>query len=122
MNIWLSLLLSLLLTTLVGFALPIVLFMVVLASLGVMAHLPLISDLTNHFYAQIWQFLAIFGDGSGLFGILIIAVTCAIAGFIFESLNFYRYRLLINKPLKPLWQKPKTAEIISKVICSNDHR
>ncbi|WP_330202280.1 hypothetical protein [Cyanobacterium sp. Dongsha4] len=120
MNIWLSLLLSLLLTSLVSFALPIVLFTVVLAILGVMGHLPLISPFINYVYAQIWQFLAIFGEGSGIFGILIIAVTCAIAGLLFESLNFYRYRLLINKPLKPLWQKPKTAEIISKIICSND--
>ena len=121
MNIWLSLLLSLLLTTLVSFALPIILFTVILAVLSILAHFPLISPFINDIYAQIWHFLAIFGEGSSLVGILIIALTCAIAGFLFESLNFYRYRLLINQTVKPLWQKPKTAEILSKVICVKDN-
>lgn len=116
---WLSLLLSLLLTTLVSFALPIIFFTVVLAGLAMTAHFPIISDFSNGVYGQIWQFLAIFGEGSGIFGLLTIAFTCAIAGFLFESLNFYRYRLLRNQPVQPLWQKPKTAEILSKVIYSN---
>lgn len=119
MNMWLSLLLSLLLTTLVSFALPIILFTVVLAGLAMMAHFPVISAFVNDIYAQIWQFLAIFGEGSGILGILVIAFTCAIAGFLFESLNYYRYRLLLNQSVKPLWQKPKTGEILSRVICPN---
>ncbi|BAQ65465.1 hypothetical protein [Geminocystis sp. NIES-3709] len=114
MNIWLSLFSSLFLTTLVSFTTPVLFSTVILASLRVISHIPLLNVWGENVYEQIWNFLAIFGEGSGSIGILTIGFTCAIAGFLFESLNFYRYRILIKHPLNYSWQG-KAPEIISKI-------
>ncbi|MGI0482542.1 hypothetical protein ACN4EE_17385 [Geminocystis sp. CENA526] len=114
MNIWLSLFFSLFLTTLVSFAVPVVFLTTMLAGLLVVSHVPLIGVWGENLYEQIWNFLAVFGEGSGSIGILTIAVTCSIVGFLFESLNFYRYRILIKQPINTSWHK-KAPEIISKI-------
>lgn len=116
MNMFLSLLMSLILTTAVGFAIPIISLTLILGGLFLFSHVSVISGLVNHLYSQIWQFLGIFGEGSGIYGILTIACAGAIAGLLFESLNFYRYRLLINqsKQRNSHWQKAKTVEITCK--------
>lgn len=114
MNIWLSLFFSLFLTTLVSFAVPVVFCTAILASLVVLSHIPLIGIWGTNLYEQVWNFLAVFGEGSGTIGILTIALTCAIVGFLFESLNFYRYRILIKQPINTSWHK-KAPEMISKI-------
>jgi FlaA1/EpsC-like NDP-sugar epimerase len=114
MNIWLSLFFSLFLTTLVSFATPVVFFSLILATLVVVSHVPLISIWGTNLYEQVWNFLAVFGEGSATIGLLTIAVACAIVGFLFESLNFYRYRILIKQPINTSWHK-KAPEMISKI-------
>lgn len=114
MNIWLSLFFSLFLTTLVSFAVPVVFCTAILAGLIVLSHLPLISIWGESLYEQVWNFLAVFGEGSGSIGILTIALTCSIVGFLFESLNFYRYRILIKQPFNTSWHK-QAPEMLSKI-------
>jgi hypothetical protein len=109
MNIWLSLFFSLSLTTLVSFATPVIFCTLILGCLALVSHFPIINIWAENFYEQLWNFLAIFGEGSGSIGILIIAVTCAIAGFLFESLNFYRYRILIKQPVNYSWSREKIS-------------
>lgn len=114
MNIWLSLFFSLFLTTLVSFAVPVVVCTAILASLVVLSHLPLIGIWGTNLYEQVWNFLAVFGEGSSTIGIITIALTCAIVGFLFESLNFYRYRILIKQSFNTSWHT-KAPEMFSKI-------
>ncbi|MBL1210543.1 hypothetical protein [Geminocystis sp. GBBB08] len=99
MNIWLSFFFSLSLTTLVSFATPIIFCTFILALMAILSHLPMINLWSENIYEQIWNFLAVFGEGSGSIGLLTIAITCAIAGLLFEALNFYRYHILIKQPI-----------------------
>lgn len=112
MNLLVSLFFSLLLTTLVSFATPIVLCTFVLAILAMVSYIPILGIGSDNLYEQIWNFLGVFGEGSGSIGLLTISFACAIAGFLFESLNFYRYHILIQHPIK--WTK-KVPEMICKI-------
>lgn len=95
MNIWFSLLISLLLTSIVSFATPLLICGVILSMLAVASHLPEIAIFAKGCYEQVWYFLSMFGEGSGSKGIMTIALTCGFVGLLFESLNFYRYQTLI---------------------------
>lgn len=99
MNIWFSLLISLLLTTLVSFTTPMLIFGLILSSLAIISHLPEVAMFGQACYTQVWSFLIMFGNGSGGEGILTIGLTCGVVGFLFESLNFYRYQTLISQPI-----------------------
>ena len=118
MELWLSLLFSLMLTSFVSFAIPIVFCFVSLGILNLICHLNNVLGLWgNLIYEQVWNFLAVFGEGSAWTGILVISVVSAVAGFIFESLNFYRYQTLIEKKLPDYhWQPEKVVQIVSKII------
>jgi hypothetical protein len=109
MNIWLSLFFSLSLTTFVSFVTPVIFCTFILSSLGIASHFPLINPWVENFYEEIWNFLAIFGEGSSIIGILTIAKTFAIVGFLFESLNFYRYHILIKEPETYSWSQDKVS-------------
>ena len=97
MNMWFSFLISLLLTTMVSFITPIILCGLILMSLASATHFPGIAVIGKVCYPQVRTFLNMFGNGSVREGILIIAITCGFAGFLFEALNFYRYQTLINQ-------------------------
>ncbi len=99
MNMWFSLLTSLLLTTVVGFAIPLLFCSLGLSVLALMAHLPEIATFGKICYEEVLSFFVMFGNGSASEGIVIIALTGGFVAFLFESLNFYRYRLLINQPI-----------------------
>jgi len=40
------------------------------------------------------SFLAVFGTGSPLEGVLVIGMTCSIVGALFDTYAFYRYQSL----------------------------
>ncbi|WP_066343568.1 hypothetical protein [Geminocystis sp. NIES-3708] len=109
MNIWLSLFFSLSLTTLVSFATPVVFCTLILGCVAIISYLPMMNQWGENLYEQMWNFLAVFGEGSGSIGILTIAATCAIAGFLFEALNFYRYRILIQQSVNHSWSQEKVS-------------
>jgi hypothetical protein len=113
MNIWLSFFFSLLLTTLVSFAAPVVFFTLILGSFALVSYFPFTNVWAENIYEQIWNFLAVFGEGSGSIGILTIATTCAIVGCLFETLNFYRHRILLKA--NSSWHPHKVPEMMSKI-------
>ncbi|MGY6530682.1 MAG: hypothetical protein ACXITR_12240 [Cyanobacterium sp.] len=106
MNMWLSFFFSLLLTSLVSFATPIIISVLILVSFYLMAYIPALGFLAEKGYEHTWNFFTVFGDGSGSMGILTIGATCAVVGFLFEALNFYRYQTLVHQPL-PSWLLPQ---------------
>jgi hypothetical protein len=83
----------------VSFAIPIIICTLILSLLAIASHLPEIAVLGQTCYHQIWCFLGMFGNGSGREGIITIGLTCGFVGFLFESLNFYRYQILISQPI-----------------------
>lgn len=97
MNIWFSLLISLLLTSMVSFIVPTVICGLILITLAMASHLPEFSIFWETCYNGVWNFLMTFGNGSGSEGILTIGLTCGCVGCLFEALNFYRYQTLINQ-------------------------
>jgi hypothetical protein len=123
MDVWLSLLFSLVLTSLMSFTIPIVLCFLLLGSLHLIAHLEVATMWANIAYENTWRFFAVFGAGSAGMGILIIALVGAIAGLIFESLNFYRYQILIDQNLSSSrCQTERLTELILKFIYRLHHR
>jgi len=85
---------SLILASLLSFAAPIVLFGGVLASLSLLSYIPLVEAIAQFTQAQILQFLAVFGNGCPLEGILTIGFTFSIVGAMFDTYAFYRYQNL----------------------------
>jgi hypothetical protein len=96
MNIWFSFLISLSLTFVVGFTTPLIFCGLILGFLAIACCLPELALLGEACHAQVLIFLTVFGNGSISNGLFTIALTCGIAGFLFEALNFYRYQTLIN--------------------------
>lgn len=114
MSMWFCFLTSLLLTTFVSFLTPIIISTLLLTILGLAAHVPVIETFAVQFYQQIWQLLITFGDGSGISGILTISLVCAVAGFLFESLNFYRYQILVDQPHSTWLNSSKSSGLLPK--------
>ena len=83
MNIISPLLLSVFLTSLLSFAAPIVLLVIVLAALSVLLYLPGGEFVAHTGISQILWFLGVFGSGSAIEGILTIALACGIVGGLF---------------------------------------
>jgi hypothetical protein len=110
MNIWLSLISSLLLTTFVSIATPLALILIILGFLTLGSYFPLTELLAEQGFQQVWHFLMMFGEGSGTVGILTISLVAGIAGFLFEALNFYRYQILLNHPDVTWLTQPKSEE------------
>lgn len=115
MRILLSLVIRLILTAMVAFALPVVFFSGMLTTLVILANLPVVGRWFGDLYGGVCQFLAVFGEGEAMTGILVIATTGALAGLLFESLNLYRQSLLANTPYP--WQKLKTVDFMTRLLC-----
>ncbi len=110
---WLSFLFSLILTTLVGFATPVIICVLILVSLSLCVYIPALGLLAQRAYEQVWNFLTVFGDGSGSMGILTIGFACGIVAFLFEALNFYRYQTLVHQPLTSWLAHQKSSSFLS---------
>ena len=77
-----------------SFSAPIVLVGAVFAFLFTVNFIPGVSILSEIATQQILGFLAVFGAGEPLEGVLIIGYTWAIVGGLFDLLNFYRTQTL----------------------------
>jgi hypothetical protein len=86
--------LSLFLTASMSFALPVVLFGSVLGFLTLTSYVPGFLALSNQGTLYMLNFLAVFGDGKPIQGIITLGVTVSIAGILLDVLNFYRYQSL----------------------------
>lgn len=76
---------SLLLTSILSFVTPIVLIGVGWTSLALISYLPSLQTIGQSGIAQIWDFLATFGDGHPWQGCLVIGVTCSLVGAMFDT-------------------------------------
>jgi UPF0716 family protein affecting phage T7 exclusion len=77
-----------------SFALPVVLFGSVLGFLTITSYVPGFLALSNQGTLYMLNFLAVFGDGKPIQGIITLGVTVSIAGILLDVLNFYRYQSL----------------------------
>ncbi len=80
---------SLLLAALASFLAPIVLFGTVWLGMQLWAYLPGVGGLGLAGNHHITGFLTVFGSGSPLAGMLIIAMVCALVGTLFDTYAFY---------------------------------
>jgi hypothetical protein len=86
--------LSLFLTAAMSFALPVMLFGSVLGFLTLTSHIPGFWAVSNNGLIYLLNFLAVFGDGKPLQGVITLGITISIAGLLLDILNFYRYQSL----------------------------
>ena len=86
--------LSLFLAAFVSFAAPVILIVGVLGFLVFTSHIPGFLAVSNQGMSHVWDFLAVFGGGKPLQGIITIGITVSIVGILLDILNFYRYQSL----------------------------
>jgi len=87
---------SLLLTSILSFAAPLILVGTILVSFSLLGLIPLVEPLGETGVKQVLQFLATFGSGDPFQGLVIIGFACGLVGGLFDTFNFYRYQNLRN--------------------------
>jgi hypothetical protein len=85
---------SLLLTVVFSFVAPIAIIGALLVTLSLIGYIPGLQQLTAAASNPILQFLAIFGSGNPLHGLIVIASTCSFVGVLFDTYVHYRYLIL----------------------------
>ena len=73
-----------------SFAAPFVLVGCAIAFLNLVGYVPGFWELSNHGTFCILEFLAVFGNGRPLEGIITLGITTSIVGILLDMLNFYR--------------------------------
>ncbi len=96
MRIVLNLFISLFLTVSLSFTAPIVLLGGILATLLLVSYIPGLAFLGKSGAIQILEFLAVFGSGSPLEGVVTLGLAGGVVGGLFDLFNFYRYHSLKN--------------------------
>ncbi len=86
--------LSLILAALMSFAAPVILVGGILGILLAASYFPGLVEFGREGAIQVLDFLAAFGDGKPLQGMLTLALTLSIVGISLDILNFYRYQSL----------------------------
>jgi len=89
-----NLLRSLLLTSLLCFAAPLLILGGLLCSLSVLSYIPMLQNIADGSIVPIWSFLETFGSGQPLEGMFTIGLTCSLVGTLFDAYAFYRYQTL----------------------------
>jgi hypothetical protein len=85
-----GLLRSVILASFFSFIAPILAIAFFLALLLLVGSLPGLEGLSQVAIAQVFLFLKVFGNGSLVQGLVIIAVVCSFVGVLFDSYIFYR--------------------------------
>jgi hypothetical protein len=85
---------SLALTVFLCFVAPFAVVAVLLASLLGVGYVPGFETIGQAGIMQLSQFLAVFGSGCPLEGVIVIGLTCGIVGALFDTYSFYRYQML----------------------------
>ncbi|MCD8489628.1 MAG: hypothetical protein LRZ84_23540 [Desertifilum sp.] len=94
MSILLIFIRSLLLTSVLSFLAPSLVFGLIWMSLGVSGRIPGLAALSQTGVTQVQNFLATFGSGQPLEGLLVIGIACSFVGMLFDSYAFYRDQIL----------------------------
>jgi len=85
---------SLALTALLSFIAPVVLFLGFFAFLCTMSWVPGLESLGQTGANDLLQFLAIFGNGCSVEGLIVISLTCSFVAALFDTYAFYSYQHL----------------------------
>lgn len=91
MSIVFNLFRSLFLSTLLSFAIPVILVGSILISLYTASYIPGFTLISQSGKTYIWEFLSIFGNGCPFDGIVTIGCTFAFVGSLFDLFNFSMY-------------------------------
>jgi hypothetical protein len=94
MTLFTSFLRSLLLTVIFSFLAPLFLVGGFLLLAAVVGYIPGLQGLTEAIASRIMHFLAAFGSGTPLRGILVICLTCSFVGALFDIYAYYRCQIL----------------------------
>jgi hypothetical protein len=89
-----SLLRSLLIASILSFALPVLLIGAVLILFSTAGLIPYFDPICQVAVKQVLQFLSAFGSGSPLQGMVVIGLVCSLVGALFDSYTFYRQQNL----------------------------
>lgn len=85
---------SLLLTSFLSFSAPVLLVGGMLASLCLLSYIPGIEIIGQSGVESVCQFLTTFGNGNPIEGVVVIGLTCALVGGLFDTYAFYRHQTL----------------------------
>ena len=94
MTLFTKFLCSVFLATVFSFIAPIFVVGGVILCLFVFGYVPGLQGMIESILTQIIHFLATFGSGSPLNGLLIIGLTCGFVGALFDTYAYYRYQIL----------------------------
>jgi hypothetical protein len=94
MNSFPHVLRSLLLTSLLSFAVPTLTLGGGFVMAVAIAHLPGLTNLGQSAVKQLLQFLSTFGSGHPFQGAVVIGLTCSLVGVLFDAYALYRYQNL----------------------------
>lgn len=92
MSILSNLLRSLLLTGIFSFLTPVVFIGLIVATLSFLGHIPHLEIVGIEGVEHISRFLAVFGSGSTVQGIIVISSASALVGVLFDAYTLYRYQ------------------------------
>ena len=92
-----NLFLSLFLAAAISFAAPVVIIGCTVAFLNLAAYVPGFFELSSLGKFHVLNFLAVFGSGKPLQGVITLGLTVCTVGILLDILNFYRYQSLRDK-------------------------
>lgn len=94
MTLFTNFLRSLVLTIIFSFVAPMFLVGGFLLLISVLGYIPGFQELSEAIAHPIMHFLATFGSGSPLRGMVVISLTCSFVGGLFDSYAYYRCQIL----------------------------
>ena len=94
-----NLFISLSLAAFMSFATPVILIGSAIAVIGVVGYVPGFWELSNQMTLHITDFLAVFGNGKPLQGIITLGLTLSIVGVLLDLLNIYRYQSVRDRDI-----------------------
>jgi hypothetical protein len=85
---------SLILTIFLSFVAPIVVVIALLTVFSGIGHVPGLETIGQTSTGELFKFLAVFGSGCPVQGVIVIGSTCSLVGALFDTYAFYRYQSL----------------------------
>ena len=80
-----------------SFTAPVLLIISILGFLNLTGYVPGFLEVSNRGIIYVLDFLAVFGEGKPVQGIITLGITLSIAGILLDLLNIYRYQSLRDK-------------------------
>ncbi|MEB3219361.1 MAG: hypothetical protein VKN72_24435 [Nostocales cyanobacterium 94392] len=94
MSMFINFVRSLLLSIIFSFVAPIIFIGGTLLSLSLISLVPGLETVSEIIVNQISNFLATFGSGTPIQGLLVICLTCSFVGALFDTYVYYRCQIL----------------------------